>query len=436
MFPKQSDDVAYGTYTNTQTMVYSAAIFKANPSWNSADMIGAISGAAAGSYYWVGFAKNTPLADAKTALNNSVLYYALATATDTKITDANLISDLEALLGASLYEGTCDIEATATSPNLPGILDLSYWTWFKGEKGQSGASGSGAWGTITGDIQSQTDLQNEFSTKADISSLATVATSGSYTDLSDKLVYPLLTATYDSINNRFSATTGDSLSTIPDGTKFAIKFASSAGASWDHTIAIDSAVVGILTKSATNLEPASTHAMTSVDPTIVYEFTKQTYASNPMLIATNVYEKIGTSDLGAAAVTDAKVDWSSIDTLFYKTGDVIDESYNGNIATPVLPGFLTSGNKDLVVNIPVAKRLDNISSATINIVTGWARCQGAYLTNMGSENDLVTQSTSVSVVLSKVTGSLGVKFTRSGGWGATNNSTVAIALTRLKITFA
>lgn len=44
----------------------------------------------------------------------------------------------------------------------------------------------GTWGTISGDIENQTDLQAELDEKADISSLSTVATTGSYNDLSNK----------------------------------------------------------------------------------------------------------------------------------------------------------------------------------------------------------------------------------------------------------
>lgn len=45
---------------------------------------------------------------------------------------------------------------------------------------------SGVWGNITGDISDQTDLQAALNAKANTSTLATVATSGSYNDLSDK----------------------------------------------------------------------------------------------------------------------------------------------------------------------------------------------------------------------------------------------------------
>ena len=45
---------------------------------------------------------------------------------------------------------------------------------------------SGVWGNITGDISNQTDLQTALNAKANAATLATVATSGSYNDLSDK----------------------------------------------------------------------------------------------------------------------------------------------------------------------------------------------------------------------------------------------------------
>ena len=46
------------------------------------------------------------------------------------------------------------------------------------------------WGSITGTLSNQTDLQNALDLKANISSLATVATSGSYDDLSNKPTIP------------------------------------------------------------------------------------------------------------------------------------------------------------------------------------------------------------------------------------------------------
>ena len=57
-----------------------------------------------------------------------------------------------------------------------------------------GGGGSVAWGSIVGTLSSQTDLQNALDLKADISSLAVVATSGDYNDLSNLPTIPTLTS--------------------------------------------------------------------------------------------------------------------------------------------------------------------------------------------------------------------------------------------------
>jgi hypothetical protein len=69
--------------------------------------------------------------------------------------------------------------------------------WFKDgvsngdlEAKASGGGGSSAWGSITGTLSNQTDLQTALNAKANTSSLATVATSGSYNDLTNKPTIP------------------------------------------------------------------------------------------------------------------------------------------------------------------------------------------------------------------------------------------------------
>ena len=66
----------------------------------------------------------TSAADLKTwlASNNTRVYYPLETATDTEITDTTLISQLEAIYNAPLYEQT---NITQTNNDLPMILDIT-----------------------------------------------------------------------------------------------------------------------------------------------------------------------------------------------------------------------------------------------------------------------------------------------------------------------
>ena len=70
-----------------------------------------------------------------------------------------------------------------------------------------GGGGSVAWGAIVGTLSSQVDLQNALDLKADISSLASVATSGDYNDLINQPTIP--TATSDLTNDSGFITIGD-----------------------------------------------------------------------------------------------------------------------------------------------------------------------------------------------------------------------------------
>ena len=70
----------------------------------------------------------TSLPDWRTWLSshNTLLYY-IVTATDTKITDATLISQLNALDSAVLPTPNAYIEVTPTGTNLAGALEISYY---------------------------------------------------------------------------------------------------------------------------------------------------------------------------------------------------------------------------------------------------------------------------------------------------------------------
>lgn len=61
-------------------------------------------------------------AAARNALAGTTVDYALATPTDTIITDQTLIAQLEALVAGGAENGTTYIKVNATDPNLPGLL--------------------------------------------------------------------------------------------------------------------------------------------------------------------------------------------------------------------------------------------------------------------------------------------------------------------------
>lgn len=73
---------------------------------------------------------HTTITDFHTWISNNpiTLYYALATPTDTKITDADLVAQLDALGALRLFVGENNILVGATSPNLPATLQFDYYT--------------------------------------------------------------------------------------------------------------------------------------------------------------------------------------------------------------------------------------------------------------------------------------------------------------------
>ena len=147
---------------------------------------------------------------------------------------------------------------------------------------------------------------------------------------------------------------------------------------------------------------------------------------------------VTTNMIADEAVTEAKIDSTFIDKLFYKPGDNISMSVTpgtGRAAALSLVGGLTTGNADFYVSIPVSKKLDLVNGVTINSMTGYARCHGAYLTNMNNNQDVVAQSTAVYTRVNKDTNRIEALFNRSSGWGATNNAAVSFQVLSYSITF-
>lgn len=79
----------------------------------------------------ISFRKNTwnSVDDAKGVIVGTIIYYALATPTDTKITDSTLIGQLDALADADTYDSKTYIKVTATDPNLPALLKVEAYSY-------------------------------------------------------------------------------------------------------------------------------------------------------------------------------------------------------------------------------------------------------------------------------------------------------------------
>lgn len=146
-------------------------------------------------------------------------------------------------------------------------------------------------------------------------------------------------------------------------------------------------------------------------------------------------EQVETAMIADGAVTEAKIDYAFVDKLFYKPGDVI-ESGKDTMGVATFSGALTGGNKNLYLAIPLAKSLANISTATINVMQGPVRGgTGNYLNDMTSDfADLVPKCSSMTVKVDKGSNQIYVIFTRSSGWGGTNNTTYNMQVQYYKIT--
>lgn len=119
------------------------------------------------------------------------------------------------LVQPTIFRGTVQPEGavgdlwvdTNFDPPVEKVCKTAPSTWVT----ISGGGGGGTWGSITGTLSDQTDLQTALNLKADTSSLATVATTGAYSDLSGT---PTIPAQFNPIAGTDLAISG----TYPDQT--------------------------------------------------------------------------------------------------------------------------------------------------------------------------------------------------------------------------
>lgn len=96
--PKPTDYVAYGSYTSAKIFCTHAQWAYLVPSgWNSASNVNKIYSNAVTTYNWLGFPKNTGRTAIIAKLAGCIIYYPLATPTNTEVANEELITNLDNL---------------------------------------------------------------------------------------------------------------------------------------------------------------------------------------------------------------------------------------------------------------------------------------------------------------------------------------------------
>lgn len=119
------------------------------------------------------------------------------------------------------------------------------------------------------------------------------------------------------------------------------------------------------------------------------------------------------------------------DAIFCKSGETIQMTDTYDCG-----GFVTSGGADIWFSIPIGKRLDNVSSVTVNSISITVRTNGNYLDNVsGGFNGLVSPY-STAVYIEKMTNSVGIRVRKSSAYtNVLNNDAVGIRLHSISLTF-
>lgn len=131
LIDKPTDYIKYDTFQYEPVDFTHALCFLTpeggSSGYDSANNIGKAYFGGSRAKFRVGFAKGTTLSVMQSTFTGAILYYPLATPTDTKITDNTLIGQLNALYGAQGYDDKTILTVSATGTNLPAILEVSAY---------------------------------------------------------------------------------------------------------------------------------------------------------------------------------------------------------------------------------------------------------------------------------------------------------------------
>lgn len=188
-----------------------------------------------------------------------------------------------------------------------------------------GGGGGAAWGSITGTLSDQTDLATALGLKANSSSLATVATSGAYADLSGKPTIP----------TAVSQLTNDSNFVDAAGASAAAPVQSVAGKSGAVTLTKSDVGLSNVDNTSDANKPVSTAQQTALNA-------KANSSSLATVATSGAYADLtGKPSLATVATTGAYSDLTGKPTIPTQTSQLTNNSgfiTSSGVAGAILPG--------------------------------------------------------------------------------------------------
>lgn len=121
------------------------------------------------------------------------------------------------------------------------------------------------------------------------------------------------------------------------------------------------------------------------------------------------------------------------DYLYYKPGDTYIKVYNEAINTLNLNGCLTTSKQDVFFSLVVPKRLDNISTITVDFIYGGIRgADGGYIIPLGTDFSTVSTVSAVKVTENYI----GFQIRLNTASTQTNNITTNVMIYSMGLSFS
>lgn len=121
-----------------------------------------------------------------------------------------------------------------------------------------------------------------------------------------------------------------------------------------------------------------------------------------------------------------------LDGMYFTPGEVYDKTYPG-----VLPcaGLVTTSTTTVFFTLVLPKKLNNITSVTVNTLTGGMRGISGYVNGTSDSTNLKSGYTVSAMIMDPQT--LRIQITKSSAMtSTTNNTPVTVSLKAIKLTLA